>query len=234
MRDGFRLAVDQSPDVSHPAGADAGDHLGGVDVEISVIDATEVAGAAEAVKQLATGLTAVVVIASDPIARAVTTEFAGSPVLVVTADGAGASAPAGAGALHLRQRSEPQLRSAVAADVAAAFQQAYGRDLSAAAALGYDAGRLLDAAIARADDGVEDLESVVAAASAVNDVLVSSDAAANDRAVTERAVATPLEAAADAGTGRIRFVAAVGTAMTVALLAVLLGLRVRSSRRSVG
>lgn len=36
---GLMLAVDQSPDVSHTSGAGAGDHLGGVDVELIAIGA---------------------------------------------------------------------------------------------------------------------------------------------------------------------------------------------------
>ena len=178
VRDGFRLAVDQSPDVSHPAGADAGDHLGGIDVDVSVIDSTDPAHAAASLKQqLATGLTAAVVIASAPTARAVTAELADSGVLVMTAGGAGASAPSNASALHVRQRSATQNDSAVAAAAAAAFGRAYQRELTPAGALGYDAGRLLDAAIARAEDGVEDLDAVVAAAPAVTDVLISSELA---------------------------------------------------------
>lgn len=233
VRDGFRLAVDRSPDVSHPAGADAGDHLGGVDVDVSVIEGTEAAGAAEAVKEeLDAGLTAVVVIASAPTARAVTTELEGFPVLVVTATGAGASAPADAGALQLRQRPGPPFESAVAVDVAAAFEQAYGRDLSASAALGYDAGRLLDAAIAGADGGVEDLGSVVAAGSAVDDVLVSADAEAPDRTTAEPAPAALPAAAADSGTGRLWPILAVGAVAVLALLTALLGWRASSRRRA--
>ena len=230
VRDGFRLAVDRSPDVSHPAGADAGDHLGGIDVDVSVIDGTEAAGAAEAVEQqLDDGLTAVVVVASAPTARAVATALEGSSVLVVTATGAGAGAPPGLGALQLRQRPGPPFQSAAAADVADAFEQAYGRSLSASAALGYDAGRLLDAAVAGADDGVEDLDSVVDAGARAGDVLVSADAAAPDRAVLQRAPASSRDAA---GSGADRVVA--GTVAVLALLAAVLGWRARATDRWQG
>jgi len=37
---GFQLAVDQSPDISHPPNAEGGDHLGGIDVSIIVVDGT--------------------------------------------------------------------------------------------------------------------------------------------------------------------------------------------------
>ena len=227
--DGFRLAVDQSPDVSHPAGADAGDHLGGVDVDVSVIDGAEAAEAAEAVKQqLATGLTAVVVIAADRTARAVAKELEGSSVLLVTADGAGASAPSDAGALHLTQGSAPPFESGAAADAASAFERAYGRELSAASALGYDAGRLLDSAVARADAGVEDLDSVVAAASEVDDELVSSDVSA----AAEQERVNPPDPAADTDPGRLLLIVVIATGMLLALLGA--GWRARCRRGSGG
>ena len=232
---GFRLAVDRSPDVSHPPGADAGDHLGGVDVDVAVIDGTQPAAAAEAVRQrLATGLTAVVVIAADPTARAVSRELKGSPVVLVTGAGAGGSARAGAGGLVLTQRAAPPFRSGVAAGVAAAFEEQYGRDFSAAAALGYDAGRLLDAAVARAD-GVEDPDSVVAAAAEVDadDGLVSSDVSTSERATGEPTSARTPAAATDRGWGRLLTVAALGAGL-LALAAGTTGWRVRRRWRPGG
>ena len=228
VRDGFRLAVDRSPDVSHPAGADAGDHLGGIDVDVSVVDGTDPAGAADAVRQqLDAGLTAVVVVAAEPTARAVATLVEGSPVLLVTAPGAGAGVPAGAGALQLRQRPGPPFESAAEADVAAAFAQAYGRGLSASSALGYDAGRLLDAAIAGAVDGIEDLDSVVAAAATVDAELVSTDAAAPGRAAAQRTAAPVPDAAEGSGSGRLWPTAAAGAVAALVLLSALLGWRAR-------
>ena len=198
--DGFRFAVDQSPDVSHPPGADAGDHLGGVDVDVIVIDGTQATEAAEAVQQqVDTGLTTVVLIAGGSTARAVTKELETSSVLLVTAEGAGANARSDTSDLHLTQRPAPSLQSGVAADVAAAFDRAHGRELSPAAALGYDAGRLLDAAVAGADDGVEDLESVVAAASEVNNELVSSEVSAPEQSTAEPQLTSSPDAPADSG-----------------------------------
>lgn len=183
VRDGFQLAVDQSPDVSHPPGAEAGDHLGGIDVDITVIDGTDAAAAADTVKgQLSDGLTAVVIVAPEPTSQAVADRVDGTSTLLLLADGAGGSAPT-EGAVRLTQRTDSV--SGAAQEFAAAFERAYGRPSSPAAALGYDAGRLLDAALAGATDGVEDLASVVAAAAASSDVLVSS-------AVTVGATATPV------------------------------------------
>ena len=215
--DGFRLAVDQSPDVSHPAGADAGDHLGGVDVDLMVIDGAQATEAAEAVKQqVANGLTAVVVIAAGSTARAVAKELETSSVLLVTAEGAGASARSDNSELHLTQRSAPSFESGMAAEVAATFERAHGRELSPAAALGYDAGRLLDAAIARADDDVEDLESVIAAASDVNDELVSSEVSAQEQSAAEREPTGSLDAPTDSGPEGLLLVV-VGTGLLLGL-----------------
>ena len=227
--DGFRLAVDRSPDVSHPPGADAGDHLGGVDVDVSLIDGTNAAEAAAAVEQqVGAGLTAVVVVAADATARAVATELQGSSVLLVVARGAGAGAPAEAGALQLQQASAPAFDSAVAADVAAAFQREHGRGLSAAAALGYDAGRLLDAAVARADDGIEDVDSVIAAGAGVDDELVSAKVSATERP----RVAGP--SVPSSGDGRPSFVTALAGGGLVALLSVLAASRARGRRARRG
>lgn len=228
--DGFRLAVDRSPDVSHPPGAEAGDHLGGVDVDVILIDGTNAAHAAAAVEQqVGAGLTAVVVVAADATARAVAKELQGSPVLLVIARGAAAGASAGPGALQLQQSSAPASDSEVAADVAAAFQREHGRRLSAAAALGYDAGRLLDAAVARAGDGIEDLDSVIAAAAGVDDELVSSEVVA-----PERAAAGPepsLSPDAPVGTGPTWVLL---VAVGMGLLAALVGWAVRGRRRRNG
>ena len=215
--DGFRFAVDQSPDVSHPPGADAGDHLGGVDVDVIVIDGTHATEAAAAVKQqVDIGLTTLVLIANGPTARAVTKELETSSVLLVTAEGAGASAPSDTSELHLTQRSAPSFKSGVAADVAAAFERAHGRELSPAAALGYDAGRLLDAALARSEDGIEDLESVVAAASGVNDQLVSSDVLVPEHATAERELTGSTDPPADPGPEGL-LVVVIGTGLLLGL-----------------
>lgn len=215
--DGFRLAVDQSPDVSHPEGVDAGDHLGGVDVEVNVIDGSQPTDAAEAVRrQVATGLTAVVVVAPSPTAQAVTNELEGSSVLLLTAAGAGAATQTPTGVLHLTQRTAPTFESGVPADVAAAFKRVHGRELSAAAALGYDAGRLLDVAVARADAGVENLESVVAVASGMTAELVSSEVSTPEKATGERQPAAATNPGADSSPRRL-LVAALGTGSLLAL-----------------
>lgn len=174
VRDGFRLAVDQSPDVSHAPGTEAGDHLGGVDVDISLIDGTHPAAAASALEQqLTAGVTVVVVIAPASTTRAVIAETEGSPALLLVGEATGASQSPVGSALRLSQKDGWASTTSDADRFVAQFESAYGRAPSSAVALGYDAGRLLDAA-AGAADGVEDLRSVVAAAAGNADVLVSS------------------------------------------------------------
>lgn len=176
VRDGFRLAVDQSPDVSHAPGTEAGDHLGGVDVDISLIDGSAPATASRAVeRQLTAGLTAVVVIAPAAITRAVAAELEGTSALLLVGHASGDGPEAIGHALRLAQNDRWAAGSSRAERFVAQFERAYGRAPSSSAALGYDAGRLLDAAVADASDGVEDLESVVAAATGRSDVLVSSE-----------------------------------------------------------
>lgn len=229
VTDGFRLAVDRSPDVSHAPGTAAGDHLGGVDVDVTVIDGTSATDAAAAVQQgTGSGLTVVVVVAADATARAVAQGLRGSSVLLVVARGGAAGGPADVGALQLAQRSAPGVDTAEAAEVAAAFRRAHGRPLSAAAALGYDAGRLIDVAVARADDGIEDLDSVIAAGIAVDDELVSSDVTAPEGpAAAGTADGSTTTAADGAGTEGLPVVVALAGGAVLLLLGVLAGARAR-------
>ena len=231
--DGFRLAVDRSPDVSHAPGPEAGDHLGGVDVDVSVVDGTSPTAAAAAVKQrVGAGLTAVVVIATDETARAVAKELQGSSVLLVVARGAGASFPDDVGTLQLEQVSAPTFDGAAAAEVATAYEREHGRGLSPAAALGYDAGRLLDVAVARAADGIEDLASVVAAGAEVDDELVSANVSTPRGAAAGAPSGTRSEPTADApGRGSP---GALLVLLGAALLAGLGGWAVRLRRRRAG
>ncbi len=88
--DGFQLAVDQSPDVSHPPGPDAGDHLGGVDVEMIVVDdAPAVDGLAAAALDLIERESVVIIVANVPSAtlQAVFDTLTESGTLLLAASG---------------------------------------------------------------------------------------------------------------------------------------------------
>lgn len=218
--DGFRLAVDQSPDVSHPPGADAGDHLGGVDVDIRLVDGSDAAAAARAVEeQVADGLTAAVVIAGEPTSAAVAARVEGTPTLLLVAHGAGAGAAPGAGDIRLRQRTGATSDAAAAAAFTAAFERVHGRAPSPAAALGYDAGRLLDAAVGGADQGAEDPDSVIAAAATSGAALVSSDVIVPAKASAEQSEPASPSASGDAGTAALPLLATAAAGVLLTLLA---------------
>lgn len=229
VRDGFRLAVDQSPDVSHPPGADAGDHLGGVDVDIRLVDGGDAAAAARAVEQqVADGLTAALVVAAERTSAAVAEEVEGTPTVLLVAQGAGAGAPPGVGDIRLRQRPGWTPDSAAAAEFTAAFERAHGRTPSPAAALGYDAGRLLSAAVGAADQGAEDPASVVAAAATSGAALVSSDVTAPATASAEPSEPASSSASAGAASKALPLLAAAAGGVLLVLLG---GRRATRSRR---
>ena len=168
---GWRLAVDQSPDVSHPAGPDAGDHLGGIDVRVTAVDGSDPAAAGTRIRtQLRDGVTVAVVIASPATEQVVSAAVAGTDTLLLTAGPAGRASQVTPADLSLMQRQPPGTSDAFTE----AFRVAYGRPPTADAALGYDAGRLLDAAVAAAPDGVEDSLAIVRSAAQRSTVLMFS------------------------------------------------------------
>lgn len=145
FRDGFDLAVDESPDVSHAPGAQAGDHLGGIDVELTYVRADEQANAARAA-----GRAQVVVVnaggQSTDVLRAAR-DF--KRAFVVSA---GAQLAAQPGWVVLVD-APPQNARREAFE--ARFRGAYGRRATAAAARGYDAAKVLDQAVGSIGEGID-------------------------------------------------------------------------------
>lgn len=150
--DGFRLAVDQSPDVSHPPGEDAGDHLGAVDVELIVVeDAAQPDVALRAALDLIEQQGVAIIIADlpaavletifDPITQSET-------VLIATSSTDDTEFPATARFFGMEVQGDVNGRF-LQNDEAfmAAFREAYGQTPSYAAARGYLAARLIDIAV---------------------------------------------------------------------------------------
>lgn len=175
--DGFRLAVDESPDVSHPPGEEAGDHLGGVDVDLEVVEVADgrASGVADAV---AAGASVVVVLGTSPDAAvAVARELDGTGVLVVDAGPEPPASPPGtAGLLRLRDRpgGSGGAASPAATRFSGAFERRFGRPGTDWAARGYDAGRLLDVSLRQLGADSRDVEALAAAANASGQLVRST------------------------------------------------------------
>lgn len=169
---GFRLAVDQSPDVSHPPGEEAGDHLGGVDVDIVSVDARLPSVTEEVTVLLDSGASAVVVLAGGPDAEAATAAAVARRKPVFAID-AGDSTEAAAGEIRLRPRGQADDRRFTY--FAAAFEAAAGSAPTDAATLGYDAGRLVDAVVSSLGEHLEPGPALSEAATAAAEELVLAE-----------------------------------------------------------
>ena len=154
---GFRAAVDESPDVSHPPGIDGGDHLGGMDVHVAPVDggSSPETAAASVREQLAAGASIVVLLEPQQGVRAVLEETLADADLVVVAGGAGGwTDRPGRGGTILVTEAE------VEAGRRSAFEERYrtthASSPTAAAIRGYDAGVVLDVAVGTfGPDGLE-------------------------------------------------------------------------------
>lgn len=166
---GFRLAVQQSPDVSHAPGEEAGDHLGGVDVDIVSVDARLPSVTEEVSGLLDSGASAVVVLAGGPDVQGVTAAAMArrKPVFAVDAENSTWPRP---GQISLRSRG--QADEGRFADFAAAFTTASGSAPTDAATLGYDAGRLVDAVVLELGEHLEPGAALTESATAAAEQLV--------------------------------------------------------------
>ena len=169
---GFRLAVDQSPDVSHTPGQEAGDHLGGVDVDIVSVNARLPSVTDEVSRLLDAGASAVVILASGPDAEGATAAAIARRKPVFAID-AGDSTEAAPGQIRLRPRGQADDRRF--ADFAAAFAKASGSAPTDVATLGYDAGRLVDAVVLELGEHLEPGPALSEAATAAAEELVLAE-----------------------------------------------------------
>ena len=171
---GFTLAVDQSPDVSHAPGPEAGDHLGGVDVELVAIEDGGRRGTADRVADLLDdGATAVVVLSVPSAADAIAAAAAERDKLALVVGDIGASSIRSP-SLLLRPRDAGNVDEVSVAAATTVFREAFGDGPTRAALLGYDAGRLLDMIVARVGHVLRPTEPLIAAARAADPELTSS------------------------------------------------------------
>ena len=174
-RRGFRVAVDESPDVTHPPGQEAGDHLGGIDVDIVTVDAGEPEAAASRVAELLdAGAAAVVSLATGPATGGVSDIASSAGVLhvVVEEDAAGTGQE---GAIVLRLRPLAERDAAQVQRFASAFTDQYRTRATEAAQLGYDAGRLLDSLVGEFGETLQPGDSMALAARGASNDLATAD-----------------------------------------------------------
>jgi len=155
--EGFQLAVDQSPDVSHPPGVEGGDHLGSMDVVMVVVDSAaglpespEPADFVTAAADLIGAGAAILVADVEPdVLSALFEPVTESPrMLFAMSDTGGAEFPETLFffAATLRTGLETLLTDRTPA-FEDAFFTAYDRSPSTAATRGYLAGRLVDLSV---------------------------------------------------------------------------------------
>ena len=190
--DGFRLAVDQSPDVSHPPGQEAGDHLGGIDVDVQVLRPTPVRSdlRRRVARAVATGTRLVVVLPpARPTPSIVSVSPARDVLFLVPRRVTTRARPL----VVLTRRPRGRSDSAKRAAFERAFMRRYGRVPDAAALTGYDAGRLLDVLLEELGEGPFSTPELGAVAARARRLLVGSTATVVVAANASRRLSTSNE-----------------------------------------
>ncbi len=172
---GFQLAVDQSPDVSHPPGVEGGDHLGSMDVVFVIADGI---GAADGIIGAARDMTdtqhlpiIVADISNETLAIIIGLTTDSETILI-----AASNADAGDSGDSIFLFAIEGEMSAIALlddrqpSFGEAFLAAYGFEPTPPAMHGYLAGRLVDIGVEATDRDPYDAETLLAALhSAVGD-----------------------------------------------------------------
>lgn len=155
---GFQLAVDESPDVSHPAGREGGDHLGAIDVAFTVAVRGFDDGALGAVTDAGFPIT-VVDISSEKFDGA---EQVSAPdgMFIIFVDGVPPELPQSAGLFAVSREMAAATAASLSASFEADFAAAYGRPPSADAARGYAAAKLIDIAVGSTDRDPTDVATL--------------------------------------------------------------------------
>jgi hypothetical protein len=165
---GFQLAIDQSPDVSHPQGVEGGDHLGSMDVVIVLADDGDSADRIlnDARDMVANeGLPIIVADVSMEALEFIVGPVTDSDTMLIAATGLDPAdfgelmyffaAGEGPSTIALLDDRQPGFREA--------FVIAYGSEASDAAVQGYLAGRVVDSAVEATDRDPSDVQKLAAA-----------------------------------------------------------------------
>lgn len=182
--EGFQLAVDQSPDVSHPPGVEGGDHLGSMDIVMVVIDdATGPDGLLAAANRLVEGEGVAIIVAdiSPESLRTIMGPITDSgTMLLALSNVASDEFPETPRLLIVGDQSDAD---ALLADRAATFRDAFiaanGGAPSETATRGYISGRLVDIGVEATDRDPSDTGTLIDAMTAA--MRTSADASANDQ-----------------------------------------------------
>ena len=229
--DGFRLAVDQSPDVSHPPGPGAGDHLGGIDVEVTVVERGErPADAGRRVARLvSSGARLVVVLPPATVSREIVPRIRVDGVLIVAA-GTRAALPKKPALPVVLLGDRPLDRDdrGRLARFEQAFARRYARTPSRAARSGYNAARLLDRVLARLGEGPFTGQALSTAVARAAGALVTARATVVPAVADGDDADPPADRSADRSPVAVALTA-VGLAVT--LVAASLALRLARRRR---
>lgn len=225
--DGLRFAIDRSPDVGHPPGPDAGDHLGGVDLELIDLGnvGNEVVGSS-VLAAIADGATLVVVVGDAESISAVADVVPPASAFTIAVLTEGRDSDSSLPATVLRRSST--VSADAAATLSEAFETEYGEELSESAGIGYDVGQLLDVLIAETDGALPDAAALASVSARVQARLTFTTIGGVDEQTP-----TGTELPADISTNSNR--SKISTAVPVGLGAALAGmLIVRFRRRKSG
>jgi len=166
--EGFQVAVDQSPDVSHPPNVEGGDHLGSMDVVMVVVDAVsepdELVGAA--VELVETNRVPILVVDVPPdVLMSLVGPVTASGTMVIAMSESDGTVSTQTPMIFLA--ADRDGTEALLTDRTPAFEEvflaAYGRPSSPAAARGYLAGRLVDMSVEATDRDPSDVETLTIA-----------------------------------------------------------------------
>ncbi len=216
--DGMRLGIDQSPDVEHAPDSDAGDHLGGVDVDLVVLETLRLRA------DEITEVDAEIVVVLDPDVVAETARvLAGRSNLLIAVLRDDVPVPAVRPDLMVVLRPEPPKGATpAAAAFEAGFTAAYLRTPTETDAIGYDVAQVLDVLLAATDGGEPDTTAI----SAVESEVAPRLAATRFEPLTAPGAPASDRDAATRPRGRLLFLA-LGVSGIVALVGAALGLRRR-------
>lgn len=225
-RRGFRVAVDQSPDVSHPPGQDGGDHLGGIDVDLLSLDVTSTGqqAADRMARLLDDGASAVLLLTEHPAVEAIIEAAVARSTLVLSGT---LSPPGGATGPRIDLRLKPpEERNPVRTEsFTAAFRDAYQVAPTDAALLGYDVGLVLEALVRQVGEELGSTARVMTAARSASSDLVASRLEVQDNS------ASGSEGTSDAGTESSRPGPVVATMLAVSALIAIVGALMVARRR---